>query len=72
MKFIPISIAIGLVFSPLASAMAYLITYGEYIHHYPDKRKPARLAIQAALVTFVFFVALSLVVGFLLENIVGS
>jgi hypothetical protein len=66
------SILIGLVFSPLASAIAFLITYGEYTHHYPDKRKPVKLAIQAAWVTFVFFIVLALVVGFVLENMIGS
>ena len=71
MKFDPISTVIGLIFSPLASAMAFLITYGEYVHHYPDKRQPVKLAIQAALVTLIFFIVLSLVIGFLLENIVG-
>jgi len=71
MQFILMSVAIALIFSPLASAMAYLITYGEYLHHYPDKKRPVKLAIEAALVTFVFFIVLSFVIGFLLENIVG-
>jgi len=66
------SLAISLVFSPFASIMAYLITYSEYTHHYPDKRKPVKLAIQAALATFAFFMVLALVVGFLLENMIGS
>ena len=71
MKFILMSFAMSLIFSPFASIMAYLITYGEYTHHYPDKKKPVMLAIQAASVTFVFFVALALVVGFLLGNMIG-
>lgn len=71
MKFISMSLAISLLFSPFASIMAYLITYGEYAHHYPDKMKPVKLAIQAAVATFAFFVVLALVIGFLLENIVG-
>jgi RsiW-degrading membrane proteinase PrsW (M82 family) len=71
MAFARLSLAISLIFAPLASGMAYLITYGEYIHHYPDKKQPVKMAIQAALVTFVFFIVLSLVVGFILENIVG-
>jgi uncharacterized BrkB/YihY/UPF0761 family membrane protein len=71
MRFALISIGIGLLFSPLASAMAFLITYSEYLHHYPDKKKPTKLAIQAALMTFAFFIVLSLAFGFLVENIVG-
>jgi len=72
MKFVPLSFAIALVFSPLASAMAYLITYAEYSHHYPDKRQPVKMALQAALVTLMFFIIVSFVAGFFLENIVGS
>ena len=72
MKLVSISIVIALIFAPLASAMAYIITYGEYLRHYPDKKKPVRLAIEAALVTFVFFIVLSFVIGFLLGNIIGS
>ncbi len=71
MKFVAVSVVISLVFSPLASVMAFLITYGEYSHHYPDKRKPVKLATEAALVTLVFFIVLSFVIGFLLENIIG-
>ena len=52
--------------------MAFIITYGEYSRHYPDKEKPLKLAIEAALVTLAFFIALSFIIGFLLENIVGS
>ncbi len=48
MKFISMSLAISLVFSPFAAIMAYLITYGEYIHHYPDKKKPVKLAPRIA------------------------
>jgi hypothetical protein len=69
MNFVPVSIGIALIFSPFASAIAFIITYGEYLHHYPDKRKPVKLATEAALVTFTFFIMLSFVVGFLLENI---
>lgn len=71
MEFISMSLAISLIFSPFAAIMAYLITYSEYLHHYPDKKRPRKLAIQAAAATFVFFVVLALVTGFLLENIVG-
>jgi hypothetical protein len=72
MQFIPASTMIGLVFSPLASVMAFLITYGEYVHHYPDKRQPLKLATQAALATLVFFVVLSFAAGFVIERIARS
>ncbi len=71
MKFSSIPVMISLIFSPLASVMAFLITYSEYLHHYPDKRKPVKLATEAALVTFFVFTVLSLLVGLLLNNIVS-
>jgi hypothetical protein len=70
-NFIPISLGIALIFSPFASAIAFIITYGEYLHHYPDKREPVKLATEAALVTLAFFIVLSFFIGFFLENMVG-
>ena len=72
MQFIPAATLIGLFFSPLASGMAFLITYGEYSHHYPDKRQVIKLATEAALATLVFFVVLSFIAGYVVENIVNS
>jgi len=72
MEFVPLSVAIALIFSPLASAMAFIVTYGEYLRHYPDKKQPMKLALEAALVTLVFFIGVSFVIGFVLENIIGS
>jgi len=71
MKFIPLSLAIALILWPVASAMACVVTHGEYLRHFPDKKQPVKLAIEAALVTFIFLV-LSFVTGFLPANIVGS
>lgn len=69
MEFVSLSIGIALIFSPLASAMAFIITYGEYLHHYPDKKKSVKLATEAALATLAFFIVLSFVIGFVLETI---
>ncbi len=63
-----IVLLLGLVFSPLAAAAAFLITYDEYIHHYPDKKEPLKLALQAALFTFAVFVIISLVIGYFLSR----
>jgi K+-sensing histidine kinase KdpD len=67
----PITFLIGLVFAPVAAMMAFLITYGEYQHHYPDKATPLKLALEAAVVTFIFFLALSIITGWLLGKIIG-
>ena len=63
MLFNPIVFYIGLFFSPFAALMAYIITYGEYQHHYPDKTMPRRLALEAGIGTFVFFLLISIFIG---------
>lgn len=65
----PITLVVGLVFAPLAALMAFLITYGEYQHHYPDKVMPRKLALEAAAGTFIFFLILSIVIGWFLTSI---
>jgi len=55
-------IAIGFVLSGLAALAAFLITYEEWSHHYPTKNEPLRHAIWAAIVTFVVFAILTLLV----------
>ena len=48
--------------------MAFLITYHEYLRHYPSKEKPLKIALEAALFTFAFFVIVSIVIGFVLNR----
>ena len=64
-----IFLVIGIVFSPIAAAMAFLITYGEYTHHYPDKKMPLKLAGQAAIFTFIVFMAIMFGVGYFMNQI---
>jgi len=68
MQFNPISLAIGLVFSPIAAAMAFLITYGEYSRHYTDKKIPLKFAIEAAIMTFIIFAVISFLIGLVFGN----
>jgi H+/Cl- antiporter ClcA len=44
-----------------AGLCAYLISYGEYKHHFWDDRKAKRMALQTAFATFVVFFVLILV-----------
>jgi H+/Cl- antiporter ClcA len=61
---------IGIIFGLLAALMAYLITYNEWTHHYPTKKEPRKIALETAILTFVFFFSLSLISGyFLIQNI---
>ncbi len=50
-----IFIGIGGLFGFLASLMAYLISYNEWIHHYPTKKEPRKIALRTAIFTFVVF-----------------
>jgi hypothetical protein len=61
-------LALGGIFSALAALMAYLITYNEYIHHYQSKEQPRKIALQTALLAFIFFFALTMGVGFFLTD----
>ena len=53
---------LGSIFGALAAAAAFLITYQEYTHHFPDKARPRQMALRMALVAFLFFVISILVV----------
>jgi len=63
MKFNFIPILIGLMLSPIAAAMAFLITYEEYSHHYTDKKKSLRVAFETAIFTLIIFGILSLLIS---------
>jgi len=69
MQLNPITLVIGLVFSPLAALMAFLITYDEYSHHYPNNRMPLKLATEAGIFTFIIFMAILAVIGYFLGNL---
>ncbi len=56
---------VGTFFGFLGAVMAYLITYNEYIHHYPTKREPKRLALQTGLFTFTFFLIIVLLLAYI-------
>jgi len=46
---------IFLSFAFIAAMMAYLISYNEWIHHYPTKKEPRKIALETAIFTFVVF-----------------
>ena len=61
---------ISAVFGSLAGAMAYLIAYEEYLHHFPDKRRPRRLALQTGFFAFLFFLGIGVVLAFVLPGVI--
>lgn len=63
-------IGVGVIFGLLAALMAYLITYNEWLHHYPSKKEPRKIALEAAVFTFIIFLVLSLFIDFIFTNYV--
>jgi ABC-type enterochelin transport system permease subunit len=61
-------LVIGLIFSPIAAVMAFLITYQEFQHHYPDRARALRHAAHVALITLAAFLGLSLIAGILVGS----
>ena len=59
---------IGVLFSPFAALAAFLIFYDEYSHHFPDRKEPLKIALEAAAFTFVVFVILGVLVGLALSQ----
>jgi hypothetical protein len=62
---------ISLVFATLASGTAFLIAFGEYVHHFPHKRQAAKEALEPAIVAFVIFFGLGLILGYVLPSVFG-
>jgi hypothetical protein len=52
----------------IAAIMAYLITYNEWMHHYPTKKEPRKYAWEAAIFTFIFFAVMMTFVIYVLTN----
>lgn len=57
-------------FSPFAAIIAYIITYDEYIHHL-DKKSAIRQSIQAAVFTFIVFVVVGILSGYVFNTFVN-
>jgi hypothetical protein len=71
MPGIPVNLitGIGLLFSPIPAAMAFLITYDELRHHPLGKGLVLRRSLEAAGVTFGFFVLFAVALGALLPSL---
>lgn len=65
-----ISIIIGTVFGFIASLMAFVITWQEWERHQIERKRLWRESGQAAIVTFFFFLALSVLFGFIVTKYV--
>ncbi len=56
-------LSIGLIFGSLGAICAYLITYKEWEHHYPSPEIPKKMAMETAIFTLIFFLAIMVIVG---------
>ena len=65
MTMLPLSFLIGLVFGFLAGLIAFLITYGEWQKHKFTGWQLWREALLSGSFTFVFFLASSIIIGYL-------
>jgi hypothetical protein len=65
------SMSIYLIFLPfalIAAVMAYLISYNEWMHHYPTKKEPKKIALEAAVFTFIIFIAIIFFIVYILTR----
>ena len=62
-------VIIGLAFSVLATFCAFFITYDEWSHHYASTREPLKYAIEAAIIAFLVFAALTVLAVVLLGRV---
>ncbi len=63
---------LGAFFGFFGGIMAFIIAYDEYTRHFRDKSKPFWMAFEMAVLAFLVFVALSIIVGFVLSNAFAS
>ncbi len=70
-RVVALLLAAGL-FSLLASACAFVITYEEYKKHLIEKRKARLIALRIGIVTFVFFMLFSLLFALISPRIFKS
>lgn len=65
-----IGLQVGLLFSPVAALMAFVISYSEYSRHFPDRREPLRLSLQTAAVAWILFMLVGVGGGWFVERFV--
>lgn len=68
---LPVTLLVGSMAGAVAAVMCYLITYNEYEHHFKGRRVVIE-SIKSALVAFVFFFLLVLLLSFLIGKTTGG
>ena len=65
------SVMVGLAFGLLAAASAFVVAFREYRRHFPGWRRPVRMALQTAVVAFLFFFVASMLLPWLFRTYAG-
>jgi hypothetical protein len=60
MQQLELPLMIGAGFGVLGAAMAYLITYEEYSHHFVDRRQARLMSLRTSVVSFFALLIISL------------
>ena len=71
-RIIELVAILGAFFGFFGSIMAFIIAYDEYTRHFRDKSKPFWMALEMAVLAFFVFVAISIIVGFVLSKTLAS
>jgi hypothetical protein len=64
----PIPLLVGLILIPIAMTMVFLGAYEEYSHHFKDKKKILKFAIEAAIFAFILFGIISLLLSLFFKS----
>jgi len=64
----PIPLIVGLILIPIAMALVFLGAYEEYSHHFIDKKKPLKLAIEAAVFALILFGVITLAMSLIFRS----
>lgn len=70
MPWFSLFMSLGLIFGAMAGAMAFIIMYREYVHHFKTARQARSHALKGALVAFLFFVGMTLASGYVISHVI--
>ena len=65
-----IALLLGLILGPLAGLMAFAITYEEYQHHFPNRRRVMWASLEAGVTAFLVFLLASVLGGILAAKLI--
>ncbi len=62
-------LVLGLIFASLAAIFAYMITYEEYRHHYPDGNQAGWMSLRVAFYAFLIFAIITVLITLVMPSI---